>query len=66
MSVLFVVLPVTILISATALLAYVWATRSGQLDDLETPAMRMLHDDASVKARARAKNPARDRVPRNP
>lgn len=46
MSVLFLVLPITILISAAAVAAFVWATRSGQLDDLETPALRVLHDAA--------------------
>lgn len=30
---------------AGALMGLVWAVRSGQLDDLETPALRMLHDD---------------------
>ena len=30
---------------AGAVLALLWAVRSGQLDDLETPALRMLHDD---------------------
>jgi cbb3-type cytochrome oxidase maturation protein len=48
MTVLFVVLPVTIFISAAALAAFVWATRSGQLDDLETPALRVLHEDAEL------------------
>ncbi len=45
MSVLFVVLPLALVIAAVAVAAFVWATRSGQFDDLETPAMRMLHDD---------------------
>jgi len=26
-----------------------WLIRSGQLDDMETPALRMLHDDDPVK-----------------
>jgi cbb3-type cytochrome oxidase maturation protein len=45
MSVLFLVIPITVVISASALLAFVWSTRSGQLDDLETPALRALHGD---------------------
>ena len=45
MSVLFVVFPVAILIAAAAVAAFIWAVRGGQMDDLETPAMRMLHDD---------------------
>lgn len=52
MSALFVVLPLAVLISALAVGAFVWATRRGQLDDLDTPALRMLHDDApSTRAR---------------
>lgn len=45
MTVLFIVFPLALLIVAVAVGAYVWATRSGQLDDLETPALRMLNDD---------------------
>lgn len=51
MSALFVVLPLAVLISALAVGAFVWATRRGQLDDLDTPALRMLHDDAPSRAR---------------
>ncbi|NLE85172.1 MAG: cbb3-type cytochrome oxidase assembly protein CcoS [Myxococcales bacterium] len=51
MSALFVVLPLAVMISALAVGAFVWATRRGQLDDLDTPALRMLHDDAPSTAR---------------
>ena len=45
MSVLFVLVPAALLVVITAIFAYVWAARRGQFDDLDTPAMRMLHDD---------------------
>ena len=45
MSVLYIVLPLALIIVAGAVLAFIWSARSGQLDDLETPAVRMLHDD---------------------
>lgn len=45
MSVLYLVVPLAMVIVAAAVAAYVWATRSGQLDDLDTPPLRMLHDD---------------------
>ncbi|HEX5581696.1 MAG TPA: cbb3-type cytochrome oxidase assembly protein CcoS [Gemmatimonadaceae bacterium] len=45
MSVLYLVVPMALVIVAGAVWAYVWATRSGQMDDLDTPAVRMLHDD---------------------
>jgi cbb3-type cytochrome oxidase maturation protein len=50
MSVLFVILPITLLISAAAVAAFAWATRSGQLDDLETPALRALHEHQAEPA----------------
>jgi cbb3-type cytochrome oxidase maturation protein len=45
MSVLFVLLPVALLFAAAALGVFVWAARSGQFDDLTTPALRVLHED---------------------
>jgi cbb3-type cytochrome oxidase maturation protein len=45
MSVLFLVLPLAVALSALAALAFAWATRSGQFDDLETPAVRLLTDE---------------------
>lgn len=55
MSVIYIVFPLALLIVAIGVAAYVWATRSGQLDDLETPALRMLHDDSDT-----AHGPRRD------
>jgi len=45
MSVLFIVLPLALVIVLIAVGAYVWSARTGQFDDLDTPALRMLHDD---------------------
>ncbi|RMH19303.1 MAG: cbb3-type cytochrome oxidase assembly protein CcoS, partial [Gammaproteobacteria bacterium] len=28
--------------------AFIWATRSGQYDDMDSPAIRMLHDDEDI------------------
>jgi cbb3-type cytochrome oxidase maturation protein len=44
-SVLFVLLPVALLFAAVAVGVFVWAARTGQFDDLETPSVRILHDD---------------------
>jgi cbb3-type cytochrome oxidase maturation protein len=52
-SILFLILPITLLLSAGAVAAFAWATRSGQFDDLETPAIRLLHDDGARPAAAR-------------
>jgi cbb3-type cytochrome oxidase maturation protein len=45
MSVLYVLLPLMLAVAGGAVLAFVWAARRGQLDDLETPPLRMLVDD---------------------
>jgi cbb3-type cytochrome oxidase maturation protein len=45
MSVMFVLLPVALLFAAVAVGVFVWAARTGQFDDLETPSIRILHDD---------------------
>ena len=49
MTVLFVVLPLAIGLSALAAGAFLWATRAGQFDDLETPAVRLLGDELTEK-----------------
>ncbi len=50
MSIIFVILPITLLLSLGAVAAFTWATRGGQFDDLRTPALRALHDPAAPLA----------------
>lgn len=45
MSVIFLALPVAIALAGAALLAFVWAVRQGQFDDLSSPPFRMLFED---------------------
>lgn len=45
MSVIYVALPVAILLAASAVAAFIWSARHGQLDDLDGPPMRVTHDD---------------------
>ncbi len=52
MTVLFVVLPLATLLSGVAAAAFLWATRSGQFDDLSTPAVRLLCDELDDQAPA--------------
>jgi len=47
MTILYVLLPLALLCGAGAVLAFVWAVENGQLDDLETPPLRILADDES-------------------
>lgn len=45
MSVIYVLLALALLVVTAAVVAFVWSARSGQLDDLDTPAVRMVRDD---------------------
>ncbi len=47
MTIIYIVLPLALIVVGVALWAFVWSAKSGQFDDLETPAMRMVHDDDS-------------------
>jgi cbb3-type cytochrome oxidase maturation protein len=42
---IFVLLPLALLIAAIAVGFFIWAAQSGQFDDLDTPAVRILFDD---------------------
>ena len=46
MSVIFLLIPLSIVIAACFLGAFIWAVRSGQYEDTLTPSMRVLLDDA--------------------
>lgn len=45
MSVLYIALPVALLLGGSALLACILCIKTGQYDDLETPAVRILNDE---------------------
>ncbi|MBN8550993.1 MAG: cbb3-type cytochrome oxidase assembly protein CcoS [Deltaproteobacteria bacterium] len=49
MGIIFAILPLSILFAIGGIAAYFWGVRSGQFDDLETPAMRILFDDEEQK-----------------
>lgn len=48
MSALFVVLPLALLVSSLAVIAFAFAVKRGEFDDLDTPARRILVDDDEV------------------
>ncbi|MDJ0927848.1 MAG: cbb3-type cytochrome oxidase assembly protein CcoS [Gammaproteobacteria bacterium] len=47
MNIIFYLIPLGLVLLAVAVAAFFWAVRSGQFDDLETPAYRVLMDDDS-------------------
>ncbi len=61
MSVILIILPLALLVVAAAVAAYVWAARSGQFDDTDTPAARVLIDDAGTVPAARPTDQAAKR-----
>jgi cbb3-type cytochrome oxidase maturation protein len=51
MTIIYALIPIGLLLLAAAVWAFFWAVRSGQFDDLETPAWRILLDDDSAPPR---------------
>lgn len=45
MNIIFYTLIISLLLAGTFLAVFIWATRSGQYDDLTTPGHRILIDD---------------------
>lgn len=49
MSIIILLAIIGILVAGGFLIAFLWAVKSGQYDDTESPAMRMLFDDTKPK-----------------
>jgi cbb3-type cytochrome oxidase maturation protein len=45
MDILFLLIPISLIIMGIAIWVFLWAIRSGQFEDLEGPAHRILMDD---------------------
>jgi len=45
MNILFLLIPISLVIMGIAIWVFLWAIRSGQFEDLEGPAHRILMDD---------------------
>lgn len=56
MSIVYVLLPVALLLAIAGVIAFIWSVRRGQFDDLDTPALRILHDDVDAPS---SHNPGR-------
>ena len=50
MSAIYIALPIALLLALAGVLAFIWAVRSGQMDDLETPALRIFGEDDERKS----------------
>jgi cbb3-type cytochrome oxidase maturation protein len=51
MSIIFVLIPVSLVLAGLGLWAFFWAVRSGQFDELDSPAWDILVDDEPQAAR---------------
>jgi len=51
MSVIYIVFIIGLLVASAAVAAFIWATRRGQFDDLDTPSVRVLFDDEAEGTR---------------
>jgi cbb3-type cytochrome oxidase maturation protein len=49
MTILYFLVPVALLLAFCAVLAFRWAVRDSQFDDLESPAVRILDDEATTR-----------------
>ncbi len=45
MNILYLLIPISLLVMGIAIAVFLWAIRSGQYEDLEGPAHRILMDD---------------------
>ncbi len=61
MELVFVALPVALVIGGAALVAFVWAAKDDQFEDLDTPPKRAIFDDLSAQDGGEA--PAEDPAP---
>jgi cbb3-type cytochrome oxidase maturation protein len=50
MEIIYLLVPLSLVLIGVIVWAFFWAVRSGQFDDLEGPAHRILMDDDSVEA----------------
>jgi cbb3-type cytochrome oxidase maturation protein len=54
MSVIFLLIPLSILFAVAFLFAFIWSVRSGQYEDTTTPSMRVLLDEKTAPKAERA------------
>lgn len=66
MNIIFVSIPISIVLLALGVWAFFWAVRTGQYEDLDSPAYSILDEDRPKKQRNQANQTTTDDGPRNP
>lgn len=51
MDLVFILVPLALIFGLVAVVAFIWAVKNGQMDDLETPSYRALFDDVEFDER---------------
>lgn len=59
MDILFLLIPIALVIVGGAIAGFWWATRDGQFDDLDTPAVRILLDDKGSDSKSNSNSQSR-------
>lgn len=62
MTIIYFLIPLSILVLVLAVGAFFWAVRSGQFDDMDTPAWRILLDDDSAPPKHEESNSNKNKV----
>lgn len=58
MNILYLLIPLSLVLLGFAIWAFIWAIRSGQFDDMEGPAHRILMDDDDPRVPRQRPDPA--------
>ena len=58
MNILLFLVPLSLVLLAAAVWAFMWAVRRGQFDDMDTPAIDILRDDPHERPRQPSPSPA--------
>jgi cbb3-type cytochrome oxidase maturation protein len=60
MSAVYIALPAALILAVLFLIGFIWSVRSGQMDDLETPAHRIFGEDDTRSAKEAEDTPSAD------
>ena len=61
MEILYILIPLGLLVQGVAIWGFLWAVKTGQFDDMEGPAHRILMDDDDVRIPTRKPDKATDK-----
>lgn len=65
MSVIYILIPIAILLTAIGIYIFFWAVKTEQFDDLEKQGMSILFDEAKNENTAKTNNKSTSQIPKN-